>query len=126
MSTTGKDIGALFVQLQRAKRHRFPELRGQITDDALDRPGVYIVYTPRSERVFYVGKTSRSTLRQRLKGHLFGRSKHHGAKWRHYQFRCLAVRSARHRTLLEGYAIGMLCPKYLPTGAIKRSSPQSK
>ena len=26
----------------------------------------------------------------------------------------------RHRTLLEAYAIGCLCPKYLGTGAIKR------
>src|SRR5579884_92312 len=126
MSTTGKDIKALFVKLNRTDRLPFPKSGG--LKNVPETQGVYIVYCPRSERVFYVGKTARATLRRRLEGHLHGRSKHHGPKWRKgYEFRCLPVRSARRRTLLEAYAIGCLCPKYLGTGALKRSLlPQPK
>jgi GIY-YIG catalytic domain-containing protein len=120
MSTTVKDIRTLFRKLKRAERQSFPKQGGMT--DVPDEPGVYIVYSPRSRRVFYVGKTARATLRKRFESHLYGRSEHHGSKWRNgYEFRCLPVRSARHRTLLEAYAIGCLCPKYLGTGAIKRS-----
>ena len=127
MSTTVSDLKVLFAKLQRAERHPFPKVRGRMTN-APDEPGVYIVYAPRSGRVFYVGKTARQTLRGRLTSHLNGKSPHHGKKWRNgYTFQCLPFRSTRKRTLLEAYAIGCLCPKYAGTGAMKKSHvPQSK
>ena len=68
MSTTIKDIRALFAQLTKAKSYPFPKVRGHITE-VPDGPGVYVIYPPRSKRVLHVGKTSRRTLRQRLKSH---------------------------------------------------------
>ena len=101
MSTTVKDIKALFAELKRAKRQPFPKLRGRMTD-VPNEPGVYVIYSPRSKRVVHVGKTSRGTLRQRLRSHLHGRAKYHGRKFRNgYEFQCLPVRSTRKRALLE-------------------------
>ena len=120
VSTTVKDIKALFAELKRAKRQPFPKLRERMTD-VPNEPGVYVIYAPRSKRAFHVGKTSRRTLRQRLRSHLNGRQKHQGRKLRNgYEFQCLPVRSTRKRALLEAYAIGCLCPRHLGTGALPR------
>jgi hypothetical protein len=67
------------------------------------------------------GRTS--FMRKRLQNHLHGASSFththlsgHGAKLRHgYAFRCLAVKRARQRALLEFYATGWLCPAHLGT-----------
>jgi hypothetical protein len=58
VSTTVKDIKALFIELKRAKRQPFPKPRGRMSDVPKE-PGVYVIYSPRSKRVVHVGKTSK-------------------------------------------------------------------
>ena len=101
----------------------FPQHHEQFTTPATS--GVYVIY--RRETVLHVGRTlrARGGLRQRLKDHLYGRSsftkkhlKGKGATLRKkgYKYRCLAVKNARLRALVEAYAVGVLCPRHLGLG----------
>jgi hypothetical protein len=124
MNREQKAVRTLFKRLKRATLRSFPDHRGRM--DAPDLQGVYVIYSPRIQKVrkvVHVGRTYRGTagLRQRLKNHLHGASsftneflKGHGRKLRNgYAFRCLPVRSARRRALLEFYAAGCLCPAHI-------------
>ena len=117
-------VRALFAELKRSRPQAFPKPRQRIP--ASDEQGVYVIYSPRANKVVHVGRTYKGTkgLRQRLKNHLQGASsftqkhlKGHGHKLRNgYTFRCLLVASPRRRALLENYATGFLCPAHLGTG----------
>jgi GIY-YIG catalytic domain len=121
--TTVKDLEALFTQLMNAKRFRFPKQGDHLTG-ALDVPGVYIIWSPRSKRALHIGKSSTRRLDQRLSSHLRGHAKFQGSKLRRgYEFQCLGVKSTRKRALLEAYTIGRLCPTHLGTGAKKADLP---
>jgi len=124
MNREQKAVRALFKKLKRARLRPFPNHGEPV--DAPDRQGVYVIHSPRRKNVrtvVHVGRTYRGTagLRQRLKNHLHGASsftneflKGHGRKLRSgYAFRCLAVRSARRRALLEFFAAGSLCPSHV-------------
>jgi hypothetical protein len=93
--------------------------------DAPTDLGVYLIYD-RKGQIVHVGQTPRGKagIRQRLFNHLYGQSsftehylKGDGARLRKgYAFRCLVVRDARLRALLEAHAIGQLCPAHIGTG----------
>jgi hypothetical protein len=117
-----KIIKARFAKLKRAPLRTFPDLYEKL--DAPDRPGVYVIYSPRGV-VLHVGSTpkGRKGIAQRLRDHLGTRSsftlqykrlKQDGSRLRKgYKFRCLPVRKRRFRALLEAYAIGCLCPEHI-------------
>jgi len=89
---------------------------------APSKQGVYVIR--KGQVVLHVGRTvgGKNGLRQRLKNHLYGSSsftnKYLNGKGavlrkRHtYQF-LMVKKNERLRSLLEAYAIGMLCPKHI-------------
>ena len=123
MTREQKIVRALFTELQSTKIMHFPKPRQRL--DVPDEQGVYIIYSL-SKKVVHVGRTYRGTagLRQRLNNHLHGSSsftnvylKGHGRRLRRgYTFRYIAIRSSRHRALVEAFASGYLCPAHLGTG----------
>jgi excinuclease UvrABC nuclease subunit len=116
-------IRELFRQLLRAPRTAFPKPRERLA--VPDSHGVYIIFSPRGT-VLHVGRTVRgeSGLRRRLNNHLHGGSsftrqflRGKGSKLRGtHTFAFLEVANARRRALLEAFASGSLCPKYLGVG----------
>jgi len=101
----------------------FPKVGG-FSNDVPNVHGVYIIKKGKS--ILYVGKTNRAQdgLRQRLTDHLYGRSSfrinYKGPKGkldiRQCKIEYIKKRDHRIRALLEAYATGMLCPKYIGTG----------
>lgn len=118
-----RHIKAKFLELIRQPLHKFPKQGERL--EATSEHGVYIIYSP-GGNVMHVGRTLRGEkgLHRRLKNHLYGRSSFvrihmKGMSYklrRGYGFRCLAIKSARQRALLEAYAIGVLCPKHIGLG----------
>jgi hypothetical protein len=116
-------IRRLLKKLRVAPLTPFPPPRKRVT--APEEHGVYIIYSPRRREVLHVGRTYRGGggLRKRPQNYLHGASSFththlsgDRAKLRHgYAFRCLAVKRARQRALLEFYATGWLCPAHLGT-----------
>jgi hypothetical protein len=114
-------IQGLFGMLLESPLHHFPA-NGKL--DITTQKGVYIIYNPHGESS-HVGNTPRGRqgLRQRLNNHLDFASSYtrnfllpQGFSVRQgYSFRFLEVESARHRVLLEAYAIGNLCPEHIGT-----------
>lgn len=120
-------VAALFQDLVRAPQKPFPP-SGHGPDAPTDL-GVYVICSPH-KKIVHVGQTQRGKagIRQRLLNHLYGQSsftEHYldgeGSRLRKgYTFRCLIVRNARLRALLEAYAIGQLCPAHIGTGQAER------
>jgi excinuclease UvrABC nuclease subunit len=84
------------------------------------QPGVYVLYGAK-EKVVYVGQTyGLKGLRPRLMTHLRDSAwfkPKYGADLRtRGGFRCLVVADPRQRFLLEAYATGCLCPRYIGLG----------
>ncbi len=101
----------------------FPK-KGQTLNASL-KAGVYIIRN--GETILHVGRTYRGKkgLYQRLGNHLVGASSFtqnylhgNGATLRKngYTYQYLELENPRKRALLEHYATGKLCPKYLGTG----------
>ena len=117
-------IGALFKKLLESTLFPFPALRGPL--NAPSKLGVYVIYGP-GEKVLHVGSTpkAKNGIAQRLRDHMGSNSsfaKLHledgdGSVLRgSHHYRCLVVDNARHRALLEAYAIGHLCPEHIGSG----------
>jgi len=115
-------IKTKFKKLSKARQILFPLKRGEFKPSI--QKGVYIIFDA-SDRPVHVGCTPRGQwgLYQRLSNHLQGQSsfvwnyrplEKKGNKLRgKYFYKYLIVKSARQRKLLEAYAIGQLCPKYI-------------
>ncbi|WP_375204513.1 GIY-YIG nuclease family protein [Hyphococcus sp.] len=118
-----RQIKSIFSELIREPLQKFPKQGERL--EAPTEHGVYIIYSP-GGNVMHVGRTLRGGkgLQRRLKNHLYGRSSFvrlhmDGMSYklrRGYAFRCLSVKNARQRALLEAYAIGVLCPKHIGLG----------
>lgn len=123
MTRDQKTVRALYEELRRSPRHKFPA-RGR-TLDAPDGCGVYVIYNSQGN-VAHVGRTPRARggIAQRLRDHLAGRSsfvrkelKGQPSKLRRgYAYSCLEVEIEKHRAWLEAFAIGAMCPKHIGTG----------
>jgi hypothetical protein len=117
-------IMALLRKLKKRPIKTFPVLHQKI--DAPQKPGVYIIYSPRG-RVEHVGE-SRS-IAGRLRGHMGNSSSYvnkslrrRGAQLRGaYRYRYLTVVSPRRRMLLQAMAIGQLCPRHLGDRRLQQS-----
>ena len=122
MAPEREEIKKLFRALWKQPMQRFPS-EHEVLVASLE-PGVYIIR--KGDVVLHVGSTLRGKngLRQRLNNHLHGSSSFtnkylngNGAALRkRHSFQFLVVKNARSRTLLEAYAIGILCPKHLGLG----------
>ncbi len=131
MTSEQETVRAQFNELRRAPLQTFPAPRKKL--DAPDGQGVYLIYSPQ-DKVLHVGRTYRGKggLAQRLCNHMAGASSftsHYlegqGSKLRNgYKFRCLIVKNARLRALLEAYAVGYLCPAHI--GLSQHASKNSK
>jgi hypothetical protein len=118
-----KELKHLFRDLIAVKKVPFPPARRSLA--ATSERGVYIIRDP-SGAVVHVGRTPRAKdgIRQRLKGHLAGRSsfvKQHLARKPAtlrggFTFQALPVADRRLRALLEAYATGLLCPRHIGLG----------
>lgn len=116
-------VEKLFKDLLAQSEHTFPMQRERIT--ASNEKGVYIIINT-SQSVVHVGRTPRARrgVAQRLKDHLYARSSFtidylegDGDYLRgRYKYKYLVVDDARHRALLEAYAIAHLCPRHLGLG----------
>src|SRR5437667_346264 len=121
MSRDQKFVEEDFLKLKNEDRHAFPT-HGTL-NNVPKKQCVYIIYSPRKEKIVHVGRTYRGTagLRQRLNNHLHGSSsftigylKGHGKKLRNgYTFRYLPLPAWRRRAFLEAYATGVLCPIHI-------------
>jgi excinuclease UvrABC nuclease subunit len=116
-------IKSLYVLLLKQARPRFPADGSKI--DAPEQRGVYLIYD-RHDVVFHVGSTPKGQrgIAKRLRDHLNAASSFtnkelngDGSLLRDgFTFQYLVVEDARHRALLEAYAIGALCPKHIGHG----------
>jgi hypothetical protein len=114
-------IRRLFKKLLAQPSHPFPQ-RG-IGIDAPTAHGVYVIKKARV--IWHVGRTTRAKngLKQRLTGHLRGKSsfmdkkfKRKGDKLRSgFVYQYLKVKDHKHRAILEAYAAGCLCPRHFGT-----------
>jgi excinuclease UvrABC nuclease subunit len=111
-------IRSLFDRLMRDTRKTFPE-RFSKDLHAPKEAGVYVIYTP-SGKVDHVGEST--SIWGRLRGHMHANSSyvnnHLDGDGRRlgekgYKFIYLRVRKPRERMLLQGLAIGRLCPRYI-------------
>lgn len=119
-------IRRVFRQLQRAPRAQFPS-SGMVLD-APEQAGVYVIRDAEGN-VLHVGRTHRAKrgIKKRLGDHLRGRSSfarawYDGDGERLRQgctFQFLSVEEPRLRTLLEFYAIALLCPQHLGVGTAR-------
>jgi hypothetical protein len=110
--TEPETIAGLFDKLMAAPLQGFPN-RGTTLDVSTEH-GVYVIYDSRG-KVRYVGRTIRKGA---IRGGLQGRLTNHRTKYapKRCKFRFLEIKSGRHRTLLEAYATGHLCPLDLRYG----------
>lgn len=100
----------------RGTLYSFPA-KGRV--EATNKHGVYVMYNAEGE-VVHVGKTNRrkNGLKQRLTNHLYDSTSKpnylsgYGVNQRS-GYRFLLVPNERHRTLLEAFAIGTLCPRHI-------------
>lgn len=121
-----KEIGILFKELKKKNKSSLKDF--PVKHKPLDAPkahGVYVIRDKNGE-VLHVGRTLRGKggLHHRLRSHLSGNS----SFMENYEkidcdklrkkcrFRYVKVRCPRKRALLEAYATGHLCPKYIGTG----------
>jgi len=123
MTQEFEKVQKFYKHLKEAKDFKFPNVGEKL--EAPTAQGVYVIYAPNGT-VLHVGKTSRAKngLKQRLRNHLQGQSsftkkylKGHGKKLRgKYKFKYIRVDNPRLRTLVEAYALSVLCPKHLGVG----------
>jgi hypothetical protein len=105
-----------YTKLINSQKYNFSNLKS-ITD----KQGVYVIYN-KKDIVLHVGRTIRGFggLRQRLGNHKKGQSsfvriflKGDKNKIKDCAFKCIKVPKYQERAWLEGYAIGMLCPRHI-------------
>ena len=123
VNTESKTVKKIFSKLCSQNRYVFPKVGWA---DAPTARGVYIIR--KKETVLHVGISARGKygLYQRLQNHLNGKGS--SFVWYYKPLKCkadillrkgghtyqyLVVNNPRKRALLEHYALGMLCPKYI-------------